>query len=392
VSATRATCSGRSPELRAARGSRLRIAATALVASILAATPAASASAAPTGPDVRAAHSLVHDVPTHGPALRGAPPVSCRLPVAGRLEAGPALTGVRTAWVERHSRDSVAVRLGCPSPRPRTLASLSTAGRHDAGRSGRVSALAASASAVAIELNFTGDEDITPDYLLRAGMIGNRLRDVSGCGPSAPRLDGTRLVQFDPLFNCSKGLLEGGGIVMWDLSRFAISWTNEGPGLQPPLALSGSWLAFRDADSNAIVIQEVSTGEVAYRIPTTAGERIGLDLQPNGTAAVARAGKGGPASLEWYSLLEPFAHRLPLAARAPLVRLASDRLLFEQQRPHGRTALVTAGLDGATQPLARFGPRRRRVGAFDFDGRRATFAARGTRGRTQITIQIAPER
>ena len=140
-----------------------------------------------------------------------------------------------------------------------------------------------------------------------------------------------------------------------------------------------------------IFVHDLETGrKIAYRPPLVPlrigpqareiGDRFQFDIQADGKA-VAVWGFGEKTKTAWFSPEEPDAHALPLRpffdsnSPAIAIRLAGDRIAFERKFGHGKSELVVADLGGKIERVASFDRTNPRVGGFDFDGKRLTWAS-----------------
>jgi hypothetical protein len=140
-----------------------------------------------------------------------------------------------------------------------------------------------------------------------------------------------------------------------------------------------------------IFVHDLETGrKIAYRPPLVPlrigpqareiGDRFQFDIQADGKA-VAVWGFGEKTKTAWFSPEEPDAHALPLRpffdsnSPAIAIRLAGDRIAFERKFGHGKSELVVADLGGKIERVASFDRTHPRVGGFDFDGKRLTWAS-----------------
>jgi len=105
-----------------------------------------------------------------------------------------------------------------------------------------------------------------------------------------------------------------------------------------------------------------------------------FDIQADGKA-VAVWGYSEETKTAWFSPEEPDAHALPFRpffdSNSPeiAIRLAGDRIAFERKFGNAKSELVVADLGGKIQQVASFDRTHLRVGGFDFDGKRLTWAS-----------------
>lgn len=141
-----------------------------------------------------------------------------------------------------------------------------------------------------------------------------------------------------------------------------------------------------------ILVNDLETGrKIAYRPPLPVpfhigpqgrqiGDRFKFDIQADGKA-VAVWGFGEETGTAWFSPEEPDAHALPLRpffdpnAWGIAIRLAGDRIAFERKFGHEKSELAVADLEGKIENVASFDRSHPRVGGFDFDGNRLTWAS-----------------
>jgi hypothetical protein len=172
---------------------------------------------------------------------------------------------------------------------------------------------------------------------------------------------------------------------------------------KPPRILRRSWEGFEEvrlagnyvagSTWEEIFVHDLETGrKITYRPPlpvpfhigpqgAQVGDRFQFDIQADGKA-VAVWGYGEETGTAWFSPEEPEAHALPLHpffdpnVPAIAIRLAGDRIAYERKSGHEKSELVVADLGGKKiEQVASFDRRHRRVGGFDFDGKRLTWAS-----------------
>ena len=309
------------------------------------------------------------------PAAAGARPF-----VRGQLDVGPELAGAEMVWGE--SRGGVLrIKGGKPGRGGRTLFTRRTRPRQGV----RFKGLAASAQGIIFDLSSRGNLSETPSvYELRAGRLGGRLTSIrGGCISVVLDADGPFVTYQIPEGLCADKGLEGNVLTVRNVLTGATSTVREAS--EPRIA--GRFIAYtRVAGEDVFIdVRDRTTNAPAYsvRIARPAAERD-FDVQADGKLAlVYREKRGSPRHvIEWYSPAEQQAHRLPVAARTPLVRMVGDRIAFERA-VKGGTELVVADLAGKLTSVSRFGGRSRRVGGFDYDGARMAWARR-TGKRTRI--------
>jgi hypothetical protein len=152
---------------------------------------------------------------------------------------------------------------------------------------------------------------------------------------------------------------------------------------------AGNFVAARSRGRAAVY--DLRSGELVYQARLPDFSKI--DLQADGKMVavwLVRDGRGLRSGAAWFSPDEPWKHALPIRPvlyheyeehpQRVLVRLAGDRVAFESELSPGKSALVVAGLDGkVVQRVASFDEKEARVGDFDFDGERVTWATREVR-------------
>jgi hypothetical protein len=113
-----------------------------------------------------------------------------------------------------------------------------------------------------------------------------------------------------------------------------------------------------------------------------------FDLQADGKA-VAVWGYGEKTKTAWFSPEEPDAHALPLRpffdsnSLSIAIRFAGDHIAFERKFGQEKSELVVADLGGKIEQVASFDRTHRRLGDFDFDGKRLTWASQQVVGFTK---------
>jgi hypothetical protein len=179
---------------------------------------------------------------------------------------------------------------------------------------------------------------------------------------------------------------------------------------KPPRILARSWEGFEQvrlagnyvagSTWEEISVHDLETGrKITYRLPfpvpphigpqgVFVGDRFQFDLQADGKA-VAVWGSGEETKTAWFSPEEPDAHALPLRtlfdSNTPAIamRLAGDRIAFERKLGQAKSELVIADLGGKIEHIASFDRSHLRVGGFDFDGKRLTWASQMVVGSTK---------
>jgi len=145
--------------------------------------------------------------------------------------------------------------------------------------------------------------------------------------------------------------------------------------------IAGNFIAARSGRRAAVY--DVRSGVLVYRarLPNDSSR---IDLQADGKM-VAVSWLSGRTGAAWFSPDEPWEHAVRIRpvlihsyeehAVRTVVRLADDRVAFERQITPEESELVVADLDGeAMQHVASFDQKRARIGGFDFDGKRVTWA------------------
>ena len=303
-----------------------------------------------------------------------------------RLLAGPVLAGTRSAWVEmpRGRRAAQRVRLGTGGAGVRTV--------FTARPSRTIGALAGSTERLAFDFRDSRDEgrsgvQYTPH--LMAGPPNGPFRELpSNCADSRTAvLDGSLLGAIEPGESNCNGQAPNSGMVIRDLAAGSSQvlphatyqiWT------ESRLAVAGRYVAYADLSTRrtTVTVVDRTTGTVLYRSePLFDNGTLAFDLQPDGKLAILHEDIGRRRNeLLWYSP-DAIPHALRQVGCRPAVRLAGDRIVVDQLVSRDRYNLALIGLDGRARVLARFGPTRgggtrERVGTFDFDGQRVTWAQR----------------
>jgi hypothetical protein len=126
-----------------------------------------------------------------------------------------------------------------------------------------------------------------------------------------------------------------------------------------------------------------------YKTRLSAGSKI--DLQADGTLVAFWWQKDGTGTVAaWFSPNEPRWHVIPIRpvlrhsyqdhSLGIAVRIAKDHVVFERQLSPEKSELVVADLRGkVVQRVASFDAKHARVGDFDFDGERVTWATQEVR-------------
>ena len=230
----------------------------------------------------------------------------------------------------------------------------------------------------------------------KVATYDNRLIDRALAGPTGAPLRGM-FSCGSPASDCSDGCGTGGrprfGL---DLGATAVAMTDRCHG-----------------DAGELVVQELTTGAVPFRMPVDAvahvamaGERIAVEdgdairvvdartgadvfrlrvaslvselaVQADGTIAVDAGGQ-----IAWASPAAPVLHRVA-ATFAQGLHIAGDRILAVASRAAGPARLMLYRLDGHAVTLTRDPPA---YDALDLDARRAAWAA-ATCGVVRVRIQ-----
>jgi hypothetical protein len=164
------------------------------------------------------------------------------------------------------------------------------------------------------------------------------------------------------------------------------------PGFEQ-LSLAGNFVAARTQDD--VVVYDLGEGKVHYRPrpPVAVEPTLQIDLRLDGTL-VGVWGLRKSTTVALFTPAQPKGHLLPIHPRRErfdthAVRLAGDRIAFEQETSDDESELVVAGFDGRAQIVASFDSRHRRVGDFDFDGKRVTWATQEVRDVTSHCWRIS---
>jgi hypothetical protein len=176
------------------------------------------------------------------------------------------------------------------------------------------------------------------------------------------------------------------------------------------LRLAGDHLSWWDGRRGA-VLYDLRRGERVLRLGARRGSIVGRDVQADGTLALTRYTRDErlcvsivtPAGAERqvacrpedpYGPVDEVGGRpeLPLEGRTTDVAISAGRVLYVR---HG-AELVLQRPGGEPRTIARFSPRRARVGAFDLGPRSATYAVRPYRvsggvreraGRARVVVE-----
>jgi hypothetical protein len=307
------------------------------------------------------------------------------------LVGGPVLAGDGVVWLEREG-DEIRLERALPGLRPRVLLRQPT-------RDGWLEDVAASASVVAVERRTMVCPPPNPPIaytcserraVLEAGSRGGfrTVAPTDDCGggssssPSSVDASGTAValglnVCLAPDNRRRRVVLvrldRPGSTLLCDSAQFAPASRCEGNA-----RVAGRFVAWREG-TNAIVVFDTRSGEVASRAPVP--RTVSFDLQADGTvvAAYHPGDAGVPASVAWHRADGP-GRTLPFRivganGRDPDVRIAADRILAERDLGRGASALVVSDLAGRTTRIARFKAPVRRDGGLDLDARRVTWAS-----------------
>jgi hypothetical protein len=148
------------------------------------------------------------------------------------------------------------------------------------------------------------------------------------------------------------------------------------------IRVAGSFIAARSVSWEWVAVYELPSGKLVYKAPLPASSKI--DLQADGTL-VAAWWQRERTMAAWFSPKESWKHVIPISPvlhhsyedQAPeiAVRLVNDHLAFERQVTPEKSELVVTDLNGKlVQRVASFDDKQARVGDFDFDGKRVTWA------------------
>jgi hypothetical protein len=148
-----------------------------------------------------------------------------------------------------------------------------------------------------------------------------------------------------------------------------------------PIRIAGRFLAW--SDETSVVVYDLEKARISYtaRLPGYTANGVDLDVQADGKVVAAWGNDGENARLAWFAPEEPTSHPIPAHARLDqdrhtiVVRLGGDRVAFERGMSGEKTELVVADLDGKLQHIASFDRLHPRIGDFDFDGQRLTWAS-----------------
>lgn len=142
--------------------------------------------------------------------------------------------------------------------------------------------------------------------------------------------------------------------------------------------LAGEFVAWRPFPGGDIVVFDLRRKRVSYRahIPESDSE---IDLQADGKLVAAWT-SGTLRKVAWFSPEQPSGHPVavsPVRAHPGriAVRFADDHIAFEAELSERKSVLAVADLNGHTRLVASFDRLHRRVGDFDFDGKRLTWAS-----------------
>jgi hypothetical protein len=344
-----------------------------------------------TGAPVQRASAAAPDAccPAAAPAARG----ETRFRPKGRLAYGPLLAGSRVVWAEE-GRQGLSVVVGGRGGRRRTVFRR----RRSAAGIPALTTMAASGGALVFEFVVGEGYVVSPPYGRLAGRPGGRLKSLGGCRQhGALGADGRFVLYPEERYVCQRAP-----------GRYYAVVRNVGSGathrllLPPerggPLVIAGRFIAVGALDPRAapvpFTVWNWPRRAAVYSFPAPSGETRAFDLQPDGKAVIAYRAPSKAAGFvaEWHAPADPAPHRLPLRLSAPTVKLARDRIALAHRTVAGEE-LALMRLNGTTVQVAGFrgGPRgARRVGIFDFDGQRVTWAERRGRGTTTIRLRSAP--
>lgn len=320
-------------------------------------------------------------------------PVAKAMPVSG-----PVLHGKHVVWgtgsIEGGEPiEPIRIFSGQPGRLPRLLNELPRVRK----RPESLGSLAGSPEAVA----FVRGWDICspPDYQncglsgadVRVGAENRRFHPLEATSPHcaqwSPDIDGTRVALIE---SCS-GPCPCQRIVVDDVADS-----------KPPEIVRRSWRGFEQVElagkyvagstMDEIFVHDLATGRrLTYKPPlgvpwhigpqgAEVGDLFRFDIQADGKA-VAMWTSDNEVHTGWFSPKEPEAHSLPFDpffdryASSIGIRLARDRVAFERRFDDEKAELVVGDLAGKVEQVATFDRKHLRVGGFDFDGKRFTWAS-----------------
>jgi hypothetical protein len=169
------------------------------------------------------------------------------------------------------------------------------------------------------------------------------------------------------------------------------------PGAVDDVRVAGNFVAARSVSWERLSVFDLQSGKLVYkaRLPATSM----IDLESDGKL-VAGWWERGQTAAAWFSPDKPSAHVMPIKPVLMhsyeghilriAVRIASERIAFERQISPERSELVVADLEGnVVSRVATFDSKRARVGDFDFDGKRVTWATQEVRDVTKECWRIS---
>jgi len=159
----------------------------------------------------------------------------------------------------------------------------------------------------------------------------------------------------------------GGGVEL-------VAPPSPGAELHPLVRAAGTFVAYaeRAGGRDTAVVVDRRTGEQTTRL-ALAGRLEDLDVQEDGTLALATVRTRAQASISWTAPGRPGVRELARGSRGSGVRIAGGRVAYVRDAGIGRE-LAVSDLDGFTGPVS-FPVAA--VTAFDFDGARLAFATPG---------------
>jgi len=320
---------------------------------------------------------------------------------------GPVLHGDDVAWGEggvvyEERAEPIRVLAASPERATRVLYEGPHPSKGQPGWS--IADLAASPDAIAFVRAWSDCEPAPYDQYvdrtdIAVGPAGKPFqllpRHDKGCEyfPASHQLDveGSRLAFSGPF--CAPGCMACARLALDDVRDVALPRiVVPNPGAADDFRIAGSFIAVSSVSWQRARVFDLSSGKLVYQARIPAGSM--LDLQADGKLVAVswkRDVAGRRTAAAWFSPEQPSAHAIPInpvlghsydepGPPRIAVRIANDRLAFEQAIAPDRSELVVTDLNGnIVEHVASFDAKRARVADFDFDGKRVTWATREVR-------------
>lgn len=156
------------------------------------------------------------------------------------------------------------------------------------------------------------------------------------------------------------------------------------------LRLAGDHLTWWDGRDGA-VLYDLRRGERVLRLGSRRGRIVGRDVQADGTLALTRFTRDEqlcvstvtPAGAERELSCRDENVGGPVEGQTPDVAISAGRVLYVRRGAE----LVLQRPGGEPRTIARFSPRRRRVGSFGLGPHSATYAVRERAGRARVIVE-----